>query len=109
MVDSAIINCVKQYLEELPAVGIHASRAVLYGSFAQNRASEWSDIDLIVIAPEFDGPCDHNLVENMWAARASVDNRIEPIPCGEHEWKTDQSRPLLTIARRQGMVIAANT
>lgn len=37
----------------------------------------------------------------------SADNRIEPIPCGEREWETDQSRPILEIARREGIVITA--
>jgi hypothetical protein len=60
-----------------------------------------------VIAPEFDGPREMTLIEKLWKARISVDNRIEPIPCGEHEWETDQGRPILEIARREGIVIAA--
>ena len=107
MVDSTVIAAVKRYLAALPAVGIHPSRAVLFGSFARGKAHEWSDIDLIVIAPEFDGECDRLMVEDLWGARSSADVRIEPIPCGEQEWETDDSRPLLTIARREGVVIAA--
>ena len=65
-----------------------------------------SDIDLIVIAPEFDGPRETMLVEKLWQARALADNRIEPIPCGEREWETDQGRPILEIARHEGIIIA---
>jgi len=107
MVDQAIVEVVKKYLAVLPAVGIHASRAVLYGSFARGSAHEWSDIDLIVIAPEFEGICDRSLVEQLWMARAKADDRIEPIPCGEREWETNGSRPILTIARSEGISIAA--
>lgn len=105
MVESSIIDAVRRYLAALPSVGIHCRRAVLFGSFANGRADKWSDIDLIVIAPEFDAPRDFELISNLWRATITADNRIEPIPCGEKEWETDQSRPILEIARRQGVVI----
>ncbi len=107
MVEGTIIAMLKSYLTVLPALGIHPSRAVLFGSFAQGKADEYSDIDLIIIAPEFDGPCELSLIEKLWLARISVDNRIEPIPCGEKEWETEQGRPILEIARREGVIIAA--
>jgi len=107
MVEEAVIAAVKRYLAGLPAVGIHARRAVLFGSSARGPADEYSDIDLIVIAPEFDGPHEVSLVEKLWDATASADNRIEPIPCGEREWETDGSRPILEIARREGIIIVA--
>ncbi|MGD8500573.1 MAG: nucleotidyltransferase domain-containing protein, partial [Phycisphaerales bacterium] len=105
-VEETVIDKVRRYLTSLPALGIHAKRAVLFGSFALGRADEYSDIDLIVIAPEFDGAREISLVKALW--RATVcDNRIEPIPCGELEWETDESRPILEIARREGIVITA--
>jgi predicted nucleotidyltransferase len=105
MFEDEIIAIVKRYLDRLPAFGIHASCAVLFGSYAEGRADEWSDIDLIVIAPEFDGPRELTLVEKLWLVTASADDRIEPIPCGQQEWETDGSRPILEIARREGIVI----
>ncbi len=107
MVESAIVATLKSYLAVLPGLGIHPSRAVLFGSFVRNKADEYSDIDLVVIAPEFDGAREITLVEKLWQARRLVDNRIEPIPCGEKEWETEQGRPILEIARREGIVIAA--
>jgi len=106
MVESTIDSVIKQYLAALPAVGIHAKKAVLFGSFAKGSGNQWSDIDLVVIAPEFDGPRSINLIKSLWRATIN-DSRIEPIPCGEKEWETDQSRPILEIARREGIIIAA--
>ncbi len=106
MVESTVIAAVKRYLAALPGLGIHPSRAVLFGSFARGQTGEYSDIDLIVIAPEFDGSRELSLVKGLWRATDS-DNRIEPIPCGEQEWETDQGRPILEIARREGVIIAA--
>jgi len=107
MVDKTVVKAVKRFLAALPDKGIHARSAVLYGSFARGEENEWSDIDLIVIAPEFDKVCTRALVEDLWMATASGDDRIEPIPCGEREWETDDSRPILEIARREGIVITA--
>jgi predicted nucleotidyltransferase len=106
MVDRAIVTAVRRYLSAVSSEGIHARRAVLFGSLARGEADEWSDIDLIVIAPEFDGPRDVAQVEALWRAILVADNRIEPIPCGEREWETDETRPILEIARREGIVIA---
>ena len=105
MVEDSVVDIVRRYLATLPERGIHASRAVLFGSFARGDPQEYSDIDLIVIAPEFDECREIELVEELWLA-TSVDNRIEPIPCGEQEWETDGSRPILEIARQEGVLIA---
>ena len=45
--------------------------------------------------------------ESSWRATAAADVRIEPIPCGEREWESEGGRPILDIARRDGVVIAA--
>ena len=107
MVESEVTAALRRYIEALDSCGFHASRLVVFGSFAREDAHEFSDIDLIVITPEFDGARERALVEKMWQATMSADNRIEPIPCGEREWETDQGRPILEIARREGIVITA--
>ena len=106
IVQDAVIKAVKRYLAGVPALGIHAHRAVLFGSYVQGQADEYSDIDLIVIAPEFGGSREISLVKALWRATVA-DDRIEPIPCGEQEWETDGSRPVLEIARREGVSITA--
>ena len=107
MVERTVIEAVRRYLASLPAFGIRASRGVLFGSFARGDAEPDSDIDLVVIAPEFDGARDISLVKAMWRATVT-DDRIEPIPCGEREWDGDNGRPVLEIARREGVVIEAD-
>ena len=107
MAEEAVEVAIRAYLQAAQAAGICARRAVLFGSYARGAAHKWSDIDLVVIAPELEGPADRHLVAKLWELRAFTDSRIEPIPCGEHEWETDQTRPILEIARREGIVIAA--
>lgn len=108
MVDRETLAIVRRYLAALPVVGIHATRAVLFGSRArETQLSSDSDIDLVVIAPEFDGPRTLRLVQSLWRMTPAGDNRIEPSPCGEREWETDATRPILEIARQEGIVIRA--
>ena len=96
---------VRQYIQALAQAGIHARRAVLFGSHAKGTADQWSDIDLVVIAPELEPPANRRLVDKLWELRATTDSRVEPIPCGEREWEIDQSRPILEIARREGVAV----
>ncbi|MCX7044904.1 MAG: nucleotidyltransferase domain-containing protein [Candidatus Sumerlaeota bacterium] len=107
MVDKSIIAKIRQYLSALSAHGIHSRQAILFGSFARNEETQWSDIDLVVIAPEFDSPHSSELVKCLWRATLAADNRIEPIPCGEQEWEKDDSRAILEVARQEGIRIAA--
>ena len=108
MVEKGIVAAIQRYLAALPAFGIHTRRAVLFGSFARGKGDEHSDIDLVVIAPEFDAPPELPLIEKLWQATIAADNRIEPIPCGEREWETDGSRPIIEMARREGVIVAAS-
>jgi len=107
MVEKSVIEMVKRYLKQLTSEGIHPSQAVLFGSYALGHADQNSDIDLIVIAPEMDGDRTIGLVEKLWRIAGTIDSRIEPIPCGEKEWKTDSGRPILEIARKEGITIQA--
>lgn len=105
MVAEPIELSVRQYLAAVRAAGIRARRAVLFGSHARGTSGPWSDIDLVVIAPELDDLDDRRLVDILWELRAVTDARIEPVPCGVREWETDASRPILEAARREGVVI----
>jgi predicted nucleotidyltransferase len=87
--------------------GIPVSFVVLYGSQAHGNPHQWSDIDLIVVSPRFDG---HRLREDigtLWYAAAQTDSRIEPIACGLKQWTDDTSSAIIEIARREGQRIQA--
>jgi predicted nucleotidyltransferase len=105
MVKESVQIAVRKYLEAARAAGFHVRQAVLFGSHARGEGREDSDIDLIIIAPELDNLADRRLISKLWELRAFTDSRIEPIPCGEKEWDRDWDRPILEIARREGIII----
>lgn len=104
MVDKAVLNLIRNYMEAVREAGIAVRQIVLFGSFARGEERTDSDIDLIVVAPEFD---EDNVaaVDLLWELRAFTDARIEPIACGEKQWLEDDAVPVIDIARREGVVI----
>lgn len=107
MAHQSILNIVRAYLQALNQAGIQVSQAVLFGSWARGEARPDSDIDLVIIAPEFDGQRERRLVNRLWELRAAIREawRIEPIPCGERQWLEDDTSPIIEIARREGEII----
>jgi uncharacterized protein len=107
MVAAAMQQIVRNYLQAATKAGIPARKAILFGSQARGNTHEMSDIDLVVLSPALEPPRTHDVVATLWRICIQTDSRIEPIACGEKEWETDDSRIILEVARREGVVIEA--
>ena len=105
MADKTVIKAVQNYLRFLIAQGIPVSYGVLYGSYATGKAHKWSDIDLLVVSPKFDGKRTTEDYESLWIYAGRLDNRIEPIPVGEKQYREDDENIIIEIARREGQII----
>jgi len=106
VVDQSVVNIVQRYLRALQAAGLAVRFGVIFGSWTAGKAGLWSDIDLLVVSPRFDGPFDRQDVNFLWRQAARIDSRIEPIACGEQQWQRDDSSAVIEIARREGTQIA---
>jgi predicted nucleotidyltransferase len=100
------VNAVRNYLRALQEHGLAVRFGVVFGSQATGKAGKWSDIDLLVVSPRFDGPRGRQDIDLLWRLAARSDSRIEPIPCGERQWQEDDSSPIIEVARREGEYIA---
>lgn len=92
-------------MEKVQKEGIVIRFGVVFGSQVTGQADRWSDIDLLVVSPRFDGSRDRRDIDLMWRLAARTDSRIEPIPCGERQWKDDVSSAVVEIARREGETV----
>ena len=101
------MTTVRNYLVALASEGIMVERAVVFGSQVKGQADAWSDIDVLVISPQFDDIKDRSSVNLLWRVAARTDSRIEPIACGSRQWRDDDSIAIIEIARREGMVLEA--
>jgi predicted nucleotidyltransferase len=102
VLDASIVAAVRNYLRMLQQHGVVVRFAVVFGSQVTGKTDACSDIDLLVVSPRFDTDYDHRLVGLLWRLSARVDSRIEPIPCGEHQWEEDDASAIVESARRHG-------
>lgn len=102
MADIAIHRIAYHYLQRLVTLGIPIERGVIFGSHARGTATQWSDIDLLVVSPRFDALRTREDLNILWRAAAYEDSRIEPIPCGSREWETNNESAIIEVARREG-------
>ena len=106
MVDPSIATTARDYLIALQRQGIAIRFGVIFGSWARGAARRWSDIDLMVVSPQFDNMTSRQYIDLLWCQAAQTDSRIEPIACGERQWEEDNSSVILEMARREGERIA---
>ena len=50
-----IIRVIRQYRNNLEALGIRVKKIILYGSYARGEVTRDSDIDLLVVSDDFEG------------------------------------------------------
>jgi len=97
----AIAESVRRFL-----IAMHGQRRVLaayvYGSHARGAASEWSDIDLAVVSPDFTADRFQERVTLMRLA-ATIDSRIEPHPFRPDEFTSND--PLAYEVQRTGIQV----
>ncbi len=105
MADTAVLEIVRQYLRNIAGQGILPGMGVIFGSHASGHPGRWSDIDLLVVSPTFDGTYSREAVNCLWRVAARTDSRIEPIPCGQRQWVEDAATPIIEIARREGIKV----
>jgi len=105
MASKTVVKSVQKYLKYVNQQGIPVSYGVLFGSHVKNKAHEWSDIDVLVVSPRFDVSPSVEDHERLWMFAARTNNRIEPIPVGEKQFKEDRTSLILDVARREGQII----
>lgn len=107
MLEQSVLKAINSYLAAVRENGISVERAIVFGSQASGHTHSWSDIDLLVVAPQFDAMQDRSNINLLWRLAARIDSRIEPVPCGSRQWLEDDSSAIIEIARRQGEMLEA--
>jgi predicted nucleotidyltransferase len=105
VVAEAIALSVRQYLMNLRQYNIPISYGVIYGSQVRGESGQWSDIDLLVVSPQYDRERRREDINLLRRVAAHTDSRIEPIPVGQQQYLTDDSSAIIEIARREGQII----
>ncbi|MCX5896423.1 MAG: nucleotidyltransferase domain-containing protein [Proteobacteria bacterium] len=83
-----IYGIIKQYVQELRRRNIDVTAAYLFGSYAKNLATEWSDIDVALLTRQFIGDSIDFKFLLMKIAR-EINADIEPHPYLADEFTED--------------------
>jgi len=71
-----LTDIIRRYRAELEKLGIRAEQILLFGSQARGTAHEWSDIDLIVVSPDW---APYNSRERLEIAGVAAIQLLQPI------------------------------
>lgn len=95
----------KKYIQEIQSVVI-PQKVILYGSFARGEATEWSDVDLMVIT-DFNKKKELELMNTLSSIGMSLDeNRIYDIRIStEKDFKNISHLCYLSEIKREGIVL----
>ncbi|MFZ1290134.1 MAG: nucleotidyltransferase domain-containing protein [Melioribacteraceae bacterium] len=96
---------IKKYITELKKNGIEISKIFLFGSYAYGKPNKDSDIDLLIVSPQFDNLSKDEFGSKLWLATEAVDFIIEPIGIGEKVFNKNKFSPLLDLIRKKGIEI----
>ena len=104
-----ITALVFQYIENLKG-RLRIEKVILFGSYAEGRANEHSDIDLAIISPDVNGD---NLIACLQlltrAIPRHIDIDIEPLAFSTHEYDSALPVEMLGDIKRRGKVIYDNS
>jgi len=99
-IDSDILKKIQAYLQVLRTNNTDFESVWLFGSFAEDRAAEDSDIDIAVVMPQVKSKFFQEL--ELTRFRRSIDTRIEP-----HVINADDlDSPFFEAVTRKGIRIA---
>lgn len=85
---------------------IEVQRALLFGSYAYGEPGEWSDIDLVIISPDFDGQDMLDRLRFLYQKAWEADtNWIEPLGYTREELESASTLSLLGEVRERGIVV----
>lgn len=101
MVREDAIKLALEYVMALSDHGLKITRAIIFGSYARGENNDNSDIDLLLVSPEFDRDIDR-YYGLLWKMTKVGDYKIEPVPVGEEYFKLDSGSPIIESAKQEG-------
>ncbi len=95
---------IEQYLSELERNHFPIKRAVVFGSYAEGRADEWSDIDIALVSDAFEGDRlnDRGKIRRV---TLSVSSDLSPLPFRPEDF--DPEDPLVKEILEKGINIVS--
>lgn len=104
MAKREVIELLKKYITLLNSAGISVSRAFLFGSYSNDTATDSSDIDIMIVSDKYD-ETDDIAIGKTWKLTRKINTKIEPFLIGLKKFNDDNSSPLVSMIKTQGIEI----
>jgi len=85
------LNTLHNFRLALESKGIRIHKLILFGSYAQGKAREGSDIDVLVISDDFSGKDYWERIDILADAIYEVFEPIEAVALTSEEWEKGES------------------
>jgi len=97
---------IREYKKTLMSLGINSERIILYGSFAQGKAREDSDIDLIIVSKDFEGKNIRERLEILGIAAVRIMQPIQAQGYTPEEIDSEEKSSFIKEVLEYGKVAA---
>jgi uncharacterized protein len=97
------LAAISRFTADLRQRGIRPEHVVLFGSYATDTAHEWSDIDLVVVSPDFTGVGLWDRIRRVVPSLRAPRAPIEPVLLAPEEWADESSMVVQMV--KQGRTI----
>jgi len=97
------LNSLHNFRLALESKGIRINKLILFGSYAQGKAKEGSDIDVLVISDDFSGKNYWERIDILADAIYKVFEPIEAVALTIEEWEKGES--VIVDYAKEGEVI----
>lgn len=97
-----------QYVQKIKPF-VNPQRVILYGSYARGTATDWSDIDIVIVA-DYKKSKEFELMNKLSSIGASIDNELifDVRVMKEKDFKELSHLSSLSEAKKEGIIIYSN-
>jgi len=107
MVKREIVEKIRKFQGAIEKEGIHVSKMILYGSYANGNSHKYSDIDVAVISSDF-GKNRFKEGVKLFEIACKIDPLIESVPISVNSYKNDTWIPLIYEIKKKGIEITSS-
>jgi predicted nucleotidyltransferase len=104
MVSEEIREVIRQFAAVVASRGVHIDKVLLFGSYAADRETRDSDLDVAIVSRDF-GQNRFNEGKFLMQLAWRIDARLHPVPISSESFAKDSWIPLVHEIRARGIEI----
>lgn len=97
---------VKTYIREVEKL-YRVEQVILFGSYATGKANEFSDIDLAVVSPDFQGKPEMEILQHLSRMTVGIDTSLEVLAFTPEELASPDPLSFSYQVKKKGLLLAA--